>query len=45
MNKINLDEMIGENIESIGIAFTQSDHPLINNYKLQWKNKENFLSR
>ena len=45
MSNIDIDQLLGKNVEKNGIAFSQIDNPLINEIKCHWRDKGDFLSR
>ena len=45
MSNIDIDQLLGDNVEKNGIAFSKIDHPLINELKCHWRDKGDFLSR
>ena len=45
INEVKIGEVLGKDVEKHGIAFSTIDHPLINEYKFQWRDKGDFLSR
>jgi hypothetical protein len=44
-NKISLAKLFGKNGEKKELAFSIIDHPFINEYKFNWREMGNFLSR
>lgn len=45
MSNVDIDQLLGKDVEKNGIAFSQIDHPLINEIKCHWRDKGDFLSR
>ena len=45
LSNIDIDLLLGDNVEKNGIAFSKIDNQLINEIKCHWRDKGDFLSR